>query len=267
MARSLPRRPTCCSARRTIRSFSPALCGSWLPDRGRCASSAEANRAGTTRGPGSRRRDPRQGDAVRARPCFFVMMLVLSLGIVSIVGAGAREGQLAPGAAPDDRSKRRARILMGHRRGPGRADPVGRRSLVDRRGQRLRGPHLQADRHVRDGRLGRPSGAPVSRIRNGWFAAVDDFLPDHGHLMHLYVIREPDFDHVWHLHPEMNRTGDVRPLRPGRGVGWRTGPGVKEAASSAVFIQNLPPMPAGTLQSSTATWCIAADSRKPWSPS
>jgi hypothetical protein len=48
---------------------------------------------------------------------------------------------------------------------------------------------------------------------------LDDFLPDHGHLMHLYVISEPDADRVWHLHPEMESAG--------------------------VFTQSLPAMPAG----------------------
>ncbi len=55
----------------------------------------------------------------------------------------------------------------------------------------------------------------------GWAVRrqLDDFLPDHGHLMHLYVIRQPDAERVWHLHPEMT--------------------------SSGVFEQALPPMPAG----------------------
>src|SRR5205823_7370848 len=48
---------------------------------------------------------------------------------------------------------------------------------------------------------------------------IDDFLPDHGHLMHLYVIRVPEFDRVCHLHPDMT--------------------------SSGVFTHYLPPMPSG----------------------
>ena len=54
--------------------------------------------------------------------------------------------------------------------------------------------------------------APVRR-------RLDDFLPDHGHLMHLYMIQEPNADRVWHLHPEMTEPG--------------------------VFTHSLPPIPAG----------------------
>jgi hypothetical protein len=55
----------------------------------------------------------------------------------------------------------------------------------------------------------------------GWlaFRKVDDLEPDHGHLMHLYALREPAMDAVFHLHPEQ--------VHPG------------------VFELPLPPMPAG----------------------
>src|SRR5262249_22424402 len=44
-------------------------------------------------------------------------------------------------------------------------------------------------------------------------------LPDHGHLMHLFVLRVPEMDRFWHLHPQQ--------LSDGR------------------FEQALPPMPGG----------------------
>jgi hypothetical protein len=46
-----------------------------------------------------------------------------------------------------------------------------------------------------------------------------DFLPDHGHLMHLYVIREPQMDAVFHLHPELVSTGDFRIALPSMPAG------------------------------------------------
>jgi hypothetical protein len=43
----------------------------------------------------------------------------------------------------------------------------------------------------------------------GWleWRKVDDFILDHNHLMHLYAIRDPGMDVVFHLHPEMKGSG------------------------------------------------------------
>jgi hypothetical protein len=37
----------------------------------------------------------------------------------------------------------------------------------------------------------------------------DDLLPDHGHVMHLYAIREPGMDAAFHLHPAVVSTGHL----------------------------------------------------------
>jgi hypothetical protein len=42
----------------------------------------------------------------------------------------------------------------------------------------------------------------------------DDLLPDHGHVMHLYAIREPGMDAAFHLHPAMVSAGDLRMTLP-----------------------------------------------------
>lgn len=49
--------------------------------------------------------------------------------------------------------------------------------------------------------------------------SVDDFIPDHGHLMHLYAIREPGLDVVYHLHPEPAGTGTFRLQLPSMAAG------------------------------------------------
>lgn len=41
-----------------------------------------------------------------------------------------------------------------------------------------------------------------------------DFLPDHNHLMHLYAIRQPEMDAVFHLHPNLVSAGDFRMSLP-----------------------------------------------------
>jgi hypothetical protein len=42
----------------------------------------------------------------------------------------------------------------------------------------------------------------------------NDLLPDHGHLMHLYAIRQPGMDAVFHLHPELVSPGNLRMTLP-----------------------------------------------------
>ena len=43
----------------------------------------------------------------------------------------------------------------------------------------------------------------------GWLALrkLDDLVPDHGHLMHLFLVRWPSMDRVFHLHPDQKATG------------------------------------------------------------
>jgi hypothetical protein len=51
---------------------------------------------------------------------------------------------------------------------------------------------------------------------------MDSAIPDHGHLMHLFLIRVPAMDAMWHLHPDRINGG--------------------------VFVEDLPTMPAGRYQ-------------------
>ena len=47
----------------------------------------------------------------------------------------------------------------------------------------------------------------------------DDLLPDHGHVMHLYAIRQPGMDAVFHLHPALVSGGDLRMTLPSMPAG------------------------------------------------
>jgi hypothetical protein len=42
----------------------------------------------------------------------------------------------------------------------------------------------------------------------------DDLLPDHGHLMHLYAIRQPGMDAAFHLHPALVSPGELQMKLP-----------------------------------------------------
>ena len=49
--------------------------------------------------------------------------------------------------------------------------------------------------------------------------ANNDLLPDHGHLMHLYAIRQPGMDAAFHLHPALMSPGNLRMTLPAMPAG------------------------------------------------
>jgi hypothetical protein len=55
----------------------------------------------------------------------------------------------------------------------------------------------------------------------GWLSArrLDDFIPDHDHLMHLYAIRWPQMDVVFHLHPQPADAGAFNLALPNMSAG------------------------------------------------
>lgn len=55
------------------------------------------------------------------------------------------------------------------------------------------------------------SFSPTNKFRT---RPNSDFIPDHGHLMHLYAIRQPGMDAVFHLHPTQVAPGDFRLALP-----------------------------------------------------
>jgi len=146
------------------------------------------------------------------------LMLALAFGLVSIAGAAVREAPLEPGIAPDSARIGQARKAMAA------AALIVAGALAfgwwwwsseDGVYRKYVFKPLSLNASVIDGSL------LVLRFDDpGWLTRrTDDLLPDHGHLMHLYLIRVPAMDLVWHLHPELNRND--------------------------VFVQQLPTMPAG----------------------
>jgi hypothetical protein len=148
-----------------------------------------------------------------------VLGLVLVVGAVSIVGAGVREGQLEPGLAPDRARVVRSRWIMG-------GTAVFVVALVALGGSWWNSEAAVYDQHIfkplqMSATLQDGDRLMLHLSDPGWalWRKIDDLVPDHNHLMHLYVISLPGMEHVWHLHPDRLDAG--------------------------VFAKDLPPMPAG----------------------
>jgi hypothetical protein len=145
--------------------------------------------------------------------------LLLVVGVVSIVGAGVREGQLEPGLVPDRKRIVRSRWIMA-------GTTVFVLALVALGGNWWSSEAGEYDKHIfkplqMAATLENGNRLMLRLSDPGWalWRKIDDLVPDHNHLMHLYVISLPGMEHVWHLHPDR--------------------------VNSGVFEKDLPDMPAG----------------------
>ncbi len=146
------------------------------------------------------------------------LCLLLVFGLVAIVGAGVREAQLEPGAVPGTTRVRWSRIVMVATGGVLCiilwAGNLWWGSAADGYSRNVYKP-IGLDASVKDG------NQLVLHLREpGWLnRRTDDLLPDHNHLMHLYVIHLPAMDQVWHLHPELVGDGAFRQTLPSMPAG------------------------------------------------
>jgi hypothetical protein len=148
--------------------------------------------------------------------------LFLVLSMAGIVAASVREARLEPGAVPSPNRKRRAIfatagslvfmaiVLWGGARwwnveAASYSLDVYHPLTVE--------PLLSGNQLDINVLAYKPDSEHRARSNN-------DFLPDHGHLMHLYAIREPEMDAAFHLHPVLAGPGDFRislpAMPPGR---------------------------------------------------
>jgi hypothetical protein len=147
------------------------------------------------------------------------MGVFLFLGLVTIVGAAARESTLAPGEQPSHRNYSRARIAMGASslivalilfggwKWWGSEDQSFTRSIFKPLPSQAKltgsatAPHL--DFRIID-------SAWVHRSDTAWLRKRDanswtPLIADHGKLMHLFLVRE-DLGAMAHLHPQTSDT-------------------------------------------------------------
>jgi hypothetical protein len=130
---------------------------------------------------------------------------ILLVGAVGIVMAGVREAQLAPGVKPGRAQWRRAMVAGAVALGACVALLyVGGKWWDIKAAEYVKVIHHNFEmRPTLEGdHLELSIGDPDKKAKGGWDAVENsDLLTDHGHLIHLYVIRWPEMDAVYHLHP------------------------------------------------------------------
>jgi len=65
---------------------------------------------------------------------------------------------------------------------------------------------------LRNGTGGENPGLDLKLTDPGWLQnrKIDDLLLDHDHLMHLYLLRQPGLDVIYHLHPDRTGPGEFK---------------------------------------------------------
>jgi hypothetical protein len=150
------------------------------------------------------------------------LMVFLAVGLVFIAGAASREGNLEPGETPSPAKARRARIVMAI-------------TAVVVLGILFLGKAwwgAEATSYKRGVNFFKPPEAET-QLENGnrlvihakgqdpeWSKEVkmEEVIPDHDHLMHLFLISTPGMERMWHLHPQRGEGGafvDELPSMPG----------------------------------------------------
>jgi hypothetical protein len=165
----------------------------------------------------------------------FALMTLLVVAIISIVGAARREATLEPGQSPTAEHSRRGRWIM-----LGAAGVVfcilyfgndwwNSEASAKARKMIYKPPPLDVSLE--------PGGKLLLRMgESAWHRSrpetvMTNLMPDHGHLMHLFLIREPAMDRFYHLHPR------IVPLEPGL-----------HPMNGISFETDLPAIPAGRYQ-------------------
>src|SRR5215472_12007831 len=141
----------------------------------------------------------------------FAVMLLLVAAFVSIFGAGGREGFLDPGQKPGRKQTLSGWVVMGVSAigllgilflGNGWWDAV---ADAQAKNMIYKAPPLAITFNT-PGQLVLHIGDSQWHSRRNQ-TVMTALIPDHGHLIHLFLLRTPQMDRLYHLHPE--RTDDA----------------------------------------------------------
>jgi hypothetical protein len=231
-------------------------------DRGRATAVVPVLALATT----EREMDPRLGGILVALAAF------LSLGLVTLVGAAVRESVLPPGVPPDGKRRWRARLAMGF--------AAVLIALVLWGGNAWWS--VEASSYNRF-TLYRPFAATASVRADGGrrvlTLTIDDerwprpateltrynaLMPDHGKLMHMFLVREPALDVFAHVHPVPQTPAalafdlQMPPIPSGRYRIYADIVHESGYAQTMVAAADVPPSVLGSSGDSDDSWSMAA---------
>jgi hypothetical protein len=157
----------------------------------------------------------------------FGLMVLLASALVSISAAAVREGDVVLGAVAPAAKVRRARIatviaafviggvlFIGAKWWKSDATQFARRVYTPPQLDAILQPNGRLILHQKPSLLaaGNPR-RPAEAIN------FDNLILDHGHLMHFFMLRVPEMDSFWHLHPSASGpatfTDELPPIPPG----------------------------------------------------
>jgi hypothetical protein len=135
-----------------------------------------------------------------------LLMVFLAAGIVFIAGAAVREGNLAPGETPAPGKIRRAKLVMAITAVVvvgvlylGRAWWGAEAGNYERGVNFFKPPSAETTLESGNRLVIRARGHDKEWPKE---VKMEEVIPDHNHLMHLFLIRVPGMDRLLHLHPE-----------------------------------------------------------------